>query len=641
MLEYDVRTLRQSLTDHEVVRRVVLADRVRDLHLPGIAVVFGSVEDSDQLLRFIAAFVPETDLEPAGKQLSFTSFMIVTVAQPPDKNQPILGVCIEVHEVGWVVDFPANDSLFLEDDIHAIAELHDCVQRLKPSVHLVLPFFAQIPYSDFTLIYHLNVKCQIMDLFGKYFKTSLLFISFALILSFFAYFFPLFNKVAFFVIVGLTLILTLEKLEYGLYILLAELFIGSKGYLFYFESGGVSVSLRIALFLVIMAVWLYRRIQKRDFKFSLNKWYWILFVFIGWGFVWGLIRGNSFQNLFFDFNGWLYFALIFPLVDVVKSREQIENVLQIFTAAITIIIIKTFFLLYIFSHGLEVAMYPLYHWLRQFLIGEITLMSSGFYRIFFQSQIYVLIGLFIFIALLIWEKNKNKKIITRYALLVTGCLSNILISFSRSFWAGLAFGLLALLVFLIIYKFPFGKIIRIGLCGLAILIVSLAAVLVTVKFPYPTPGKISWGSMLEERLTDLSEAAVRSRWDLLPPLGRAIVKHPVIGSGFGATVTYKSSDPRAVQLNPGGIFTTYAFEWGYLDIMLKIGLAGLVVYLLLIAKIWRLGWSLGHSGGWLPLGLLLGLAALLATNFFSPYLNHPLGIGYIMLCGVIFDKIKG
>ncbi len=479
-----------------------------------------------------------------------------------------------------------------------------------------------------------------MNLFGKYFKTSLLFISFALILSFAAYFFPLFNKVAFFVVLGLTLVLSLEKLEYGIYILLAELFIGSKGYLFYFDAGGISVSLRIALFLVVMAVWIYSRLKTKNLKFKLDRWYWILFIFIGWGLVWGLVRGNSFQNLFFDFNGWLYFTVIFPLVDVIKSREQVENVLQIFTAAITVIVIKTFFLLYIFSHNLEVAMYPLYHWLRQFLIGEITLMSSGFYRIFFQSQIYVLIGFFILAAFLIWQKNKDKKIITRYALLATGCLSSILISFSRSFWVGLAFGIFILLIFLIVDKFSFKKIIKIGLYGLAILIISGATILIAVKFPYPTPGKISWGSMLEERLTDLNEAAVRSRWDLLPPLGREIVKHPVLGSGFGTTVTYKSSDPRAVQVNPGGIFTTYAFEWGYLDIMLKIGLAGLVVYLLLIAKIWRLGWFWGHSGEWLHLGLLLGLAALLVTNFFSPYLNHPLGISYIMLCGVIFSQFK-
>lgn len=478
-----------------------------------------------------------------------------------------------------------------------------------------------------------------MNLFGKYFKTSLLFISFILILSFVAYFFPLFNKVAFFVILALTLVLTLEKLEYGLYILLAELFIGSKGYLFYFDFGGTSVSLRIALFLIVMAVWLYRVIKNINFKFELNKWYWILFAFIAWGFVWGLLRGNSFQNLFFDFNGWLYFGIIFPFADIIKSREQVENILQIFTGAVTAIIIKTFFFLYLFSHGLEVPIFPIYRWLRQFLIGEITLMPSGFYRIFFQSQIYLLIGFFIFSAFLIWQPGKIKKNI-KYWLLTIGSLTSVLISFSRSFWVGLVVGLFVLLIFLIVLKFPFKKILKISLGGIAILAISLAAIFATAQFPFPEPQKISFTSMFSDRLTDLDEAAVRSRWDLLPPLGQAVIKHPIIGSGFGTTVTYKSSDPRAIQVNPGGIFTTYAFEWGFLDIMLKIGLAGLAVYLLLIAKIWRSGWLLGLSGEFIPLGLLLGLAALLATNFFSPYLNHPLGIGYILLCGVIFDKVK-
>ncbi|HSD12466.1 MAG TPA: hypothetical protein VLC10_02810, partial [Patescibacteria group bacterium] len=34
-------------------------------------------------------------------------------------------------------------------------------------------------------------------------------------------------------------------------------------------------------------------------------------------------------------------------------------------------------------------------------------------------------------------------------------------------------------------------------------------------------------------------------------------------------------------------------------------------------------------------GLLAGAVALLATNVFSPYLNHPLGIGTLMLLGAL------
>ena len=91
-----------------------------------------------------------------------------------------------------------------------------------------------------------------MNLFNKIFKQTFLFIVLAELLSLCGYLLPDFNKIAFLIIVALTLILSLYKLEYGVWILLAELFIGSKGYLFFFDN---IMSIRIALWLIVMAVW--------------------------------------------------------------------------------------------------------------------------------------------------------------------------------------------------------------------------------------------------------------------------------------------------------------------------------------------------------------------------------------------------
>ncbi|OGF21567.1 hypothetical protein A2316_03200 [Candidatus Falkowbacteria bacterium RIFOXYB2_FULL_38_15] len=453
---------------------------------------------------------------------------------------------------------------------------------------------------------------------------------------------------AFLTVLFLTLVLSLKKLEYGIYILLAELFVGSKGYLFYFDFGGTSVSLRIGLFLIIFSVWLYNRLKNKDLSLKLDKKWWILFAFIVWGFIWGVLRGNSFHNVFFDANGWVYFMLIFPILDVIKSKEQVENILQILTAAVSVIVVKTFFLLYIFSHQMESVARPLYRWLRKFLIGEITLMDNGFHRIFFQSQIYVLIGFFIFLAILVWRwkdkdslKNFFKENWQLY-LLTAGSFASVLISFSRSFWLGVVTGVVALFVFLLIFRTSFKQFSKIILFGLSMIACSLLLIWITFVFPFPkTDSSFSFSSMFEDRLTDINEAAVRSRWDLLSPLGKAIVNHPIIGSGFGTTVTYKSSDPRALEINPTGEFTTYAFEWGYLDIWLKIGLAGLLVYLYLIWFMLKGEWVLSKENsslGALNAGLFIGMIALLATSFFSPYLNHPLGIGYVMLCGVLLTN---
>ena len=134
-----------------------------------------------------------------------------------------------------------------------------------------------------------------------------------------------------------------------------------------------------------------------------------------------------------------------------------------------------------------------------------------------------------------------------------------------------------------------------------------------------------------------SESAGISRLNQLQPLLYNISQQALFGYGFGKELTYQSSDPRILKTHPDGIYTTYAFEWGYLDIALKLGVIGLLVYLALIGMLFYLG-ILNLKSNILNLGLLTGLLALCVTNIFSPYLNHPLGIGYIMLISAILKN---
>ena len=158
-----------------------------------------------------------------------------------------------------------------------------------------------------------------------------------------------------------------------------------------------------------------------------------------------------------------------------------------------------------------------------------------------------------------------------------------------------------------------------------------------IYFPWQkTSGQFNAASLIDDRLSRTG-AGISSRWSQLPNLTKEIIKHPILGSGWGTTVTYQSTDPRIlITNNPTGLYTTYAFELGYLDIILKIGLLGLIVYLLfiwtIIKKYWQL-WQKNTDRGEraLAIGFLLGLFALLIVHGFSPYLNHPLGIGYLLL----------
>ena len=86
----------------------------------------------------------------------------------------------------------------------------------------------------------------------RFFRKIFLFIFLAELISFSGFFWPAVNLAGFFAVIILTLILSLKRLEYGLVIAFIELIIGSKGYLFFAEAGGIAISIRIALWIIIV-----------------------------------------------------------------------------------------------------------------------------------------------------------------------------------------------------------------------------------------------------------------------------------------------------------------------------------------------------------------------------------------------------
>ena len=489
---------------------------------------------------------------------------------------------------------------------------------------------------------------MIQKIFGKYFKYSLAIIVSLLILSYVAYNFPLVNQIIFGLICLSAIILTAWKLEFGLYLIIGELFIGSKGYLFFLEIGGLAVSLRLALFLIVVAVWLIHFIKVKANPFlhhPLFKTFLVLGGFIVWGVIRGCLAGNSFDNLFFDLNGYLYFGLIFLFIEVIKDRKQINIVLQILAASLVGLVIQSLLLVYIFGHQFIFTMPSLYSWVRDFGIGEITMITENFYRVFFQGQIYALFSLFIFLAIIFGGKKifpQLKQQIGHLGLLTLSIII-IIVSFSRSFWLGLGGGSLFFLILLWRpFHLPMSIIIKKCLLTLGVVVISVGLVFGIANFPYPEVSTTTSASLIKTRALDdlTSESAAASRWQLLPVLWDKIKSSPILGHGFGTTVTYQTEDLRFLASHPDGLYTTFAFEWTYLDLWIKMGIFGLLIYLVFLFRLAKLGWhSLRNpepAERFLTFGFLSGLVALIILNLTTPYLNHPLGIGFIMLCLTVF-----
>jgi len=497
-----------------------------------------------------------------------------------------------------------------------------------------------------------------MSIFNKKSFYLFSFIVFIELISFLGYFHPELNRIGFLFIVLAFLILTLIKFEYGVLALLIELFISSKGYLFYYDFGGVFLSIRIAFWLILMSVWFAsevvkliktKKIEISFFKSEYFSYFVALFIFVIWGLVNGFLNHNAFNNIFFDFNGWLFWLLIFPIFSVIyKRRKIINNILQVFLVSTTWVSLKTLLLLYIFSHNIS-GISSIYRWIRETGVGEITLVMGGFYRIFFQSHIFVLIGFFIILIFLInfsREKIKedNKIFIFNFLLLIIFTAVN-LISFSRSNWLGMVCGLLSFFLF-VIWKLGWKRFLRSVIILLISLVLSFGLIISIVKFPFPDPtGGFDASELFSKRATQImGEAGASSRWALLPKLWTKIKESPILGKGFGTTVTYVTSDPRFLETSITGEYTTYAFEWGWLDIWLKLGIFGLLSYLLLLFII--LYKSIKKIDEYpnfeklLVFGLLLGIISISVVSFFSPYMNHPLGIGYLVLATSILSQNK-
>lgn len=471
------------------------------------------------------------------------------------------------------------------------------------------------------------------------------------LLSFASWVYPTLGNVSFFLILFAVLLIASKDLRIGVGIALVELIIASHGYLFSFQHEGLSVSLRMGIFLILFVLGILDAVKKRRLEIYNSRYFLPLLCLAILLFI-SFVRGMAefgFGAAFLDGNGYVFFLLILPIWQALQQRDDLTPIIQMGIAGLVASVTKLLFILYTFSHKFWWMMPETYRWIRDTRVGEVTEILGSFWRIFFASQIYIAIGfVLVFLFLLAQCRGKDLKQLVKSKswwatfLLLTLLFTSTLVSLSRSNWVGLiAAAAFMMLSFFVLSRHPFKQLFSSIAIILSVSIASFALIIGTILFPIPLPGDgFSARDIFGGRITSFTggEAAVDSRFGLLPPMLDAIKQQPLLGFGFGKTLTYITKDPRILAENPTGEYTTSAFEWGYLEIIIKTGIIGLLAYLsfiLLLCKesivyLWKRRKQQFASGDLLVLGSFLGGIVLLATHAFSPYLNHPLGIGYLL-----------
>ncbi|MBU1039181.1 hypothetical protein KKC17_03100 [Patescibacteria group bacterium] len=428
-----------------------------------------------------------------------------------------------------------------------------------------------------------------------------------------------------------------RKISWGLIWLVAELIVGSFGRLFIVEWAGWWLPWRYLIFifasgLLIVKIWSHKEYFLKQPK-EIGWWLVSLFVLLS-SLVVAIVKGNSFYNIFLDMNGYLY-LLLWPMFLLAK-KESADLWLQakeILSAAVIWLGLKTLFMFFLFGHYPAYELSLVYSWWRDTGLGEITSLGTGYYRIFSQSHLWSTLAAISGLAYLAVTKVKNNKnfvVEPILGLFIWFNLMVVLVSMSRSLWLGLLVGWFILLVVIMI-KAGSRSFFVYGLVSFILLLSAWGGLKVLSNLT--TLGQPTISSIDLSGRFSSNEAAGQSRLQLLGPLVKATVDNLWLGAGFGATVEYQTSDPRVVKATAGGTgwVTTYAFEWGYLDLLYKLGLIGAIIYLWFFLR-W-LDYTILKSGQLITFYKLAAVGTwgvLLVTNLTTPYLNHPLGIGAAM-----------
>lgn len=475
-----------------------------------------------------------------------------------------------------------------------------------------------------------------MNLFWKVFLAG----SLLELFSFLTWYLPVLRLPAMIVLAFVAIFLARKDPRMLFGFLLLEMVIGSHGHLFFTDLGGFRLSLRMTLFGILAASWLARRLKSRvpvlvrpDQNRRIGMAMCFVILAVAWGSARGVMQGRGFGAVFADANAYAFLLLIPIALDLLKERDVFEKIKQVCAGALLWLSVKSLLLAYLVSHHFGHFLSDLYLWQRKFWLTEITrLGDGGWVRVFAASDIFLIFGVF-GAELLLWRGTKNRRLWAWSAIIAAA----FLLSLSRSLWLGV-FGS-AFLLTIPFFRLKLGgwhDLWIIAKRDAALLALGLAVIAGLVYVPLPerlTRGSLA--SLFAARLTEGDDAAISSRWNMLPPLNKAIATSPILGSGFGATITYQSDDPRIHALYPGGVITTSAIEWQYLEIWLKAGLVGLLsVFFLLfsIGKETLAAFRTADQGGkeWLFVSLL-SLVAFMIVNVFTPYLNHPLGWMFLAL----------
>jgi len=444
-------------------------------------------------------------------------------------------------------------------------------------------------------------------------------------------------------IVIVLFLLTYKNPYIGIRAVFLELFLSAHGHLLSVDVFSISFSLRMAVFVGFFLG--YGLFLLRNHSWPKLRWpQFAIFLPLFLAIFVGLLNGFLFQNpltVFQDGNAYFFLLYTIPILSLAWDSKQQNALLQVFAAGVIWNILLAFGSLYFFTHFSGEPLSAAYTFLRDTRLAEITQLNGAFFRVFMQTQFFVIAFGGFALALLLSVPARLDRFIL--SILAGFVLTIVLLSFSRSFWLAISCSAIVFLTGLFLIhgrRFPWKTLLSWSFFSSVVTIMSL---LLLIFFPIPSArvGSEDVANAFKKRTSETQDVAISSRWKLFQPMWETILEKPIAGNGFGKAVTFLSDDPRVRALSPNGMWSTTAMEWGWLELWLKMGILGPIGFMIIFLYLIREFFAYKNTDhAWIGLGFVSALVFLSLTHFFSPYLNHPIGLGFILFAFLFLPQTR-
>ena len=393
------------------------------------------------------------------------------------------------------------------------------------------------------------------------------------------------------------------------YIIVIEMVLGGSGRLLTFGS---FLTLKYTLFLVAM-IYFFAITLTRNFKIDdRNMFYGPVLVFLSLLFlsiINGLFHGYPTSDILASSQGYLYLLMVFPFTLFINNVEKVKVVLRVMDRSAVVLALMSI-VIFLFLIVSRSAVYSIVNPILIKLAYGFLDISPALPRVFFKASPFMALAfiheLFNYVNI---HDKKAIRSIAKMVVLLLGCMTTMVMGI----WIAVVVGV----IFCILFSTGKNKI------DIFLIILIVSAILLI-------PFADSIKNVLLNRFSQ-TDSSLIIKLDQLYTMLNIWVYNFFFGAGYGIKIIFNSEIATREMIK---------FELFWVELLVCMGITGFISYVYMITKIIFNGLKAARltteSDSIQIKAMITGVIMLCVISSVNPFLNNPIGIGYviIVMCSV-------